>query len=131
MNYIKAVISEIRSVDNINIVSFKVGCEVLKMMSLELDKSLQIGTEVSLGTKSTNISLAKSFSGELSVSNQLLCRIILLEEGELLCRVKLSFLEYELESIITKDSARRMKLQEDDEVIALIKASELSIIEVL
>lgn len=131
MNYIKASISEIRSCENINIVSFKVGAEVLHMMSLELSESLQVGTEVSIGTKSTNISLAKDFRGDLSVSNQLPCTLVSLEYGELLCRVKLDFLGHEIESIITKESALKMNLQVEDKLIALIKSSELSIVEVL
>ena len=131
MNYIVATISQIQSLDSINVVSFTVQSHVLKMMSLELDSNLQEGVKVKLGAKSTNVSIAKAFSGELSISNQLPCKVSDLELGELLCRVKLSFLEGELESIITKDSALRMNLQKDDVVNALIKSSELSIVEVL
>ena len=131
MNYIKACISEINRCENINLVSFAVGSEVLQMMSLELTEGLEVGAMVSIGTKSTNISLAKDFRGALSVSNQLACHIISLEYGELLCRVKLSFLRFEIESIITKESALSMKLEEGDAVLALIKSSELSIVEVL
>jgi len=128
MNYIKAIISEIRSVDAINIVSFKAGDVSLKMVSLELNKALKVGAEVTLGAKSTNIALAKNLDGELSISNQLECTIISLEHGELLTRVKLAFQESELESVITKDSALRMKLHEGEELLALIKSSELSIV---
>ncbi len=131
MNYIKAIISEIQSVENISIVTFQAQEQELKMMALELDNSINIGTKVVLGAKATNTSLAKDLRGLLSVSNQLLCRIESIEFGELLCSVKLSFLEETLESIITKDSALRMNLQVEDEVLALIKSSELSIVEVL
>lgn len=131
MNYIRAVISEIQSVDTITIVSFQADGQELKMMALELDDSIQIGADVILGSKATNTSLAKDIKGLLSVSNQLPCRVESIEFGELLCSVKLGFLEETLESIITKDSALRMNLQVEDEVLALIKSSELSIVEVL
>jgi len=131
MNAIKAVISKIQTVDNINIVSFTVGSITMKMMSLELSSSVKVGTEVLLGTKSTNIALAKSLNSELSISNQLTCSITDLEIGELLCVVHLDFFGQALESIITIDSALRLKLQINDEIIALIKSSELSIVEVI
>ncbi|PHR55880.1 MAG: transporter [Arcobacter sp.] len=131
MNYIKAVISKIDTVDNLNVVSFKAGSVSLKMMSLELDESLKIGTKVVLAAKSTNISLLKGSGEGLSISNQLPCAIKSLDLGELLCRVRLRFLDMELESLITKDSALRMKLEVGEAVFALIKSSELSIIEVL
>jgi len=131
MNYIAASISAIQSVDNINVVSFRAGNETLKMMSLELDGSLQIGTRVRLGAKSSNVSLSKTFNAELSISNQLPSHVVSLEIGKLLCRVKIRFQDTELESLITKDSALRMNLQKNDEILALIKSSELSIMEVL
>ena len=131
MNYIVASISKIQSVDSINVVSFTAEGHTLKMMSLELDESLETGAKVSLGVKSTNVSLSKSFNAELSISNQLPSKIVSVESGALLCRVKMRFLDTELESLITKDSALRMNLEKGDEVLALIKSSELSIAEVL
>ncbi|MDF1881097.1 TOBE domain-containing protein [Sulfurimonas sp. MAG313] len=131
MNYITAHISKIQSIDTINVVSFISHDQSLKMMSLELDASLQVGTQLRLGTKSSNVSLAKAFSGELSIDNQLPCTISGFEVGELLVVVKLNFFDTMIESIITKDSFVRMKLQKGDAVIALIKSSELSIVEVL
>ncbi len=131
MNYIRAVVSEIQRVDSLNIVSLKAGEEALKMIALELDRGIHVGTEVILGAKATNISLAKDLQGLLSISNKIHCKVESMNLGELLCSVKFFFLDEVLESIITKDSAMRMKLQVGDEVLALIKSSELSIVEVL
>ena len=44
--------------------------------------------------------------------------------------MKLLFGEFRLESIVTKSSAVKMGLKRGDEVVALIKSSELSILEV-
>jgi len=131
MNYIKAVISNIESVDNVNLVSFSVNEHTLKMISLELNTSLQEGSEVILAAKSSTIALARTSSQDLSISNQLPCTISSLEIGKLLCVVKLDFCGTPLESLITKESALRMKLQIGEDVIALIKSSELSISEIL
>lgn len=128
MNYIEAVITEINSVDNINIVTFKAQEQELCMMSLELDGSLSVGSNVVLGVKATSIALAKALNAELSISNQLKVKIKSVNNGQLLSSIKLLFADTKIESVITQKSSSKMKLKEGDEVIALIKASELSIV---
>jgi molybdopterin-binding protein len=54
-----------------------------------------------------------------------------MDVGELLSSVKLDFGDFSLEAIVTSASVQRMKLNENDELLALIKANELSIQEVL
>jgi molybdopterin-binding protein len=54
-----------------------------------------------------------------------------MDVGKLLSSLKLNFGDFVLESIITTASLKRMKLNENDELFALIKANELSIQEVL
>ncbi|WP_200764022.1 TOBE domain-containing protein [Nitrosophilus alvini] len=82
-----------------------------------------------LGVKATNIALAKNLDGQLSISNQLTCTIEQINNGELLSSVKLRIGSHLIESIITRESSLRMNLKTGDIVVALIKASELSIIE--
>ncbi len=131
MNYIKATISKIQTQDNISILSFKTQTQVLKMMALELDDKVQIGAHVILGAKASNIALAQRLEGDISISNQLKCEVKEMQLGTLLCSVKLEFEGTILESIITKDSAIRMKIEKGSHLMALIKSSELSIMEVL
>ncbi|MDF1878339.1 transporter [Sulfurimonas sp. SAG-AH-194-C20] len=126
-----AIIIDIQNHDSINIVSFKAGDFTLSMMSLELDESITVGTEVVLGVKASSVAIAKEFVGELSYANQLDLEIQEIQEGELLCALVLKAKDFELESIITKASKRRMKLQVSDSVTALIKSSDLFIVEVL
>lgn len=130
MNTIQASITKIEGTDNLNLVSFRAGDEMLRMMSLELDKNLNVGLNVLLGVKATSVFLSREKNSMLSISNQLPVRIERIDTGELLSSVKLSFLGTLVESIITKDSALRMGLAPGDEIIALIKASDLSIVEV-
>ncbi len=131
MNSFKATITKIQTVDNLNIVNFNFCDETLTMMSLDLDSNLKIGSCVSLKVKSTYIAIAKEFSGELSYSNQLQAKILKVDNGELLSSVKLKCGDTTCESITTKDISLKMNLKSDDDVILLIKASELSIGEVL
>jgi molybdopterin-binding protein len=131
MNYIKAKVTSIDTFENINVVGFTAGEETLAMMALELDSSLQIGSVVILALKATTISLAREKNAMLSISNQLPVRIQSIDDGTLLSSVKLLFGDILMESIITKNSAVRMDLKADDEIVALVKASDLAIAEIL
>ncbi len=131
MNQIVAIIKKINNIDNLNIVEFDFNGTTLKMMSLDLDNNIQIGKKVKLITKPTNISIGKNLSGELSLSNQIVATIQSIENGQLLASVELNVNDTILESIITVDSSKRMNLQIGEVVTILIKASNLSIGEVL
>ena len=126
-----ATIKKINSVDNLNIVEFDFNGITLKMMSLDLNDDVQIGKKVRLLVKPTNISLAKNLVGEISLSNQIVATIQSLENGQLLTSVILEINDTIFESIITVDSSKRMNLQIGERVTILIKASNLSIGEVL
>ncbi|MGB6018077.1 MAG: TOBE domain-containing protein [Sulfurimonadaceae bacterium] len=131
MNKLSATITDIQSADTINIVSFDVAGQPMRMMALELNESVSVGTKVLLGAKATNIALAKELNPMMSISNQLPVKIERIDLGALLCSVKFMFEGHLLESIITRESALKMQLAVGDEIVALIKSSELSILEVL
>lgn len=126
-----AQVQNIKTIDSLNFVVFKWNEISLSMVSLDLGDSVKIGTEVVLGFKPTNVSIAKSLSGILSFSNQIKSKVSSIENGELLSSVMLEAFGLFFESIITKDSALDMRLQVGDEVFALINASDVSIKEVL
>ena len=131
MGKLIATIKTINNVENLNIVEFDFLNISLKMMSLDLNSDVQIGKKVKLSVNPTSISIAKNFIGEISLSNQLTAIIKDIENGKLLSSVTLKIDNFLLESIITTDSSKRMNLQVGDEVKILIKASSLSIEEVL
>ena len=130
MNKLKATISEIQSVDNLCIVSFVAQDTQMQMMSLGLNQNIKVDSSVILGVKSSNIFLAKNLSGMLSASNQLKCKIKSINNGKLLSSIKLEFGDEIIQSVITLSSSIKMNLLEGDEVVAIIKSSELSILEV-
>ena len=126
-----ATIKKIQSIDNLNIVKFDFCGLTLKMMSLDLNDDVKIGKKVKLSVKPSNISIAKNLSGEISLSNKIVATIQSLENGQLLTSVILKINDTLLESIITVDSSKRMNLQIGEVVTILIKASNLSIEEVI
>lgn len=131
MSQLVATIKKINSIDNLNIVEFDFHGLTLKMMSLDLNADVQVGKKVKLSVKPTNISIAKNLIGEISLSNQIVATIENLENGQLLSSISLKVHNTILESIITVDSSKRMNLQIGESVTILIKASNLSIAEVL
>ncbi len=131
MSQIVATVTTIENLEQLNIVEFDFQGLKLKMMSLDLNANVQVGKRVVLSIKPTNIALAKNITGDLSFSNQIVATIDSLIMGELLSSVVLKTKEILFESIITVSSAKRMNLQQNDEVIMLIKASDVSILDVL
>lgn len=131
MSQFVATITKINNVDNLNIVEFDFFGLTLRMMSLDLNDDVQIGKKARLVVKPSNISIGKNLSGELSLSNKIVATIESLENGQLLSSVGLRKNNTTFESIITVDSSKRMNLQIGDEVTILIKASNLSIWEIL
>ncbi|MCW8837270.1 MAG: TOBE domain-containing protein [Thiovulaceae bacterium] len=131
MSIFKAKVCEIKNVDALNIVKFSYADTTLSMMSLELDSNIKVGTNVHLYAKTNNIALAKNLTGDLSYSNQIKAKINSIDNGELLSKITLQDSIGTFESVITKDSASRMSLAVGDKVVALIKASELSISELI
>ena len=131
MSQLIATIKKISTVDSLNIVEFDFDGNILKMMSLDLSKEVQVGKKVILSVKATNVSLAKNLCGELSLSNKIVASIENIENGKLLSSITLKVNDTYIESIITVDSSIRMNLKKNDSVTILIKASNLSIEEIL
>ena len=100
------------------------------MMSLGLS-NIKIGSKVFLNVNSSHIAIAKNLKGEISLSNQFECTIQKLTKGELLSSLILNYQGSILTSIITTNSLIRMNLRQNDKIIALIKASDLSIQEII
>jgi molybdopterin-binding protein len=131
MNRIIATVTAVESVDHITIINLSAHDTPFRMMSLEQNLSFTSGSRVVLGFKASHVSLAKEPLENISISNRIPVTIQALESGVLLCSLSLQFHENVFESIITKNSCIAMKLAVGESILALIKASELSILEVL
>ena len=137
MSYLTAHITKIESVDALHVVTFDCAGQKLQMVSLELPEVIHQGIKVKLACKPTAVAVAKptmdveSFYSMLSYSNQLKVEIASIEKGKLLSSLILSLGTFSLESMMGTNAVERLSLQEGEPVIALIKANELSILEVL
>ena len=130
MSNFNAKIIDIHNEMSLNIVTFQTQNTILKMISLELGEQIKINTDVLLSCKATNVALAKELDGQLSYSNQIPMQIESMEVGKLLSSLNLRQGNLKLESIITTASLERMQLKVGESVTALIKSSDLSIMEI-
>jgi len=131
MNKIETKISEISTKDKVSLVSFTVAEETLEMISLGVSEDLTVGSRVCVGVKASNIILARSRVSDVSITNQIEVKVTALTKGSVLCSVKFTIKGVTWESIVTQKSADLMHLHVGDTVVALIKSSDLSIVEVL
>ncbi len=131
MSYFDATITDILSIDELHIVLFDFYGIELKMMGLKPPANISIGTKVKLGTKPTNITLAKNLQGTISCCNKLPSTVEQIEKGQLLTSILLKTNKTIFESIITTASFEKMEIKNNDQITALIKSSELFIQKVL
>ncbi len=131
MNTFVAKVTNITKCDSLHIVKFSCNGIEMSMMSLELNEDIKISTFVKLVVKPTHISISKNFDLKTTHENIFKVRVSKVENGELLSSIGLIFGESILEAIVTFESSQRLNFQDGDEVMALIQASELSILEIV
>ncbi|HHC11316.1 MAG TPA: transporter, partial [Campylobacterales bacterium] len=127
MNQLKATIRQIENIDNLNLLTLSCGKQHIRILTLELNPNLKVGSVVTLSLKSTDIAIAKNCNGILSYTNQLKAKITHLNNGKLLSSVRVDIEGFGLESIIMLDSSLKMGLRVSDEVVILIQGSDISI----
>ena len=125
MNKLSVKIEKIDKTDKLHVITCKLGCQRIKVVSLELRDTIKIGSSVELSVKSTNISLAKNFTGELSIANQLTAKVTAIDKGDLLSAVQVDLEGFSLECLLTLEATLSMGLSVGDDVMVLIKGSEV------
>lgn len=133
MNKLKGFIKSIKSSKSISIVEVKVGSQIFKSVVLETPESspyLKEKNEIYILFKETEVAIGKDFSGDISLSNKIRCKIVDIKEGEIISKIKLTFEDKNITSIITTASLKRMNLKKNDEITAFIKANEVYLMEV-
>ena len=96
----------------------------------EQDEWLKVGNTVTVAFKETEMSIAKGLSGSISLRNRFRSIVEELIKGELLSEVKLRYGLYSLTSVITTRSVEALSLKVGDEVEALVKANEVSLMKI-
>lgn len=132
MSRLEASITDIQSEDSLHIITCAFETTNISLVTLELNQNLHIGSKIVLGIKPTHIAIGKEKIDMISYTNQIKTTIDSIDEGKLLSSISLITNNNQtLESIITTNSLKRLNLQKGDKVVAFIKASEISIMEVL
>ncbi|MDL0087818.1 TOBE domain-containing protein [Campylobacter gastrosuis] len=127
---IRAKVSEISSSNYVSHVRFRLDEISFSMLSLE-NLSLNVGDEVILGFKSSDVSIATSKLADFSVQNALECKIKALKMGKILTTILLDFRGFEFESLISTSSAKALNLAPNQQVFAYIKSTSIFISEIL
>lgn len=127
MNQLTATLIKIENVETLHHLTFTLGTQTIRMLSLELNPNIKVDKQVKLGLKSTDIAIAKNFTGHLSYANQLKAKVTRVNNGKLLSSIGLEVEGFALESVITLNASLAMALQQGDEVTVLVKGSEVSV----
>ncbi len=130
MNKLSGKISKIVSYEGISIVSVETKSTTLKAVLLDTPQScdyLRLKQSIAVVFKETEVAIALINLGNISMANQIKCKIDSIENGKILTKISLTCRDENIVSIITTSSSKRLKLKKDLEVIALIKANELSL----
>jgi|WetSurMetagenome_2_1015567.scaffolds.fasta_scaffold323427_1 molybdate transport system regulatory protein len=132
MNRIEVTITRVLNSGGIIMVDMEAGG--LTMTALLIDTPhnpswLIKGNMVYAIFKETEVSIAKDFSGKISLRNKLPCRVRKVERGELMSIIHMTFHDYNIQSAITTRSVEMLDLRLDDEVTAMIKANEITLMQ--
>jgi len=130
MNKLPGTISKIQQSGAILLVDAEVEGHLFSAMLIESASQpewLKTGNEIELVFKETEVSLAKNLSGLISTRNRIKCIVQRIERGELLSKVELKFKKFKITSAITTRSVILLDLKIGDEVEALVKANEISL----
>ncbi len=88
-----------------------------------------IGQPVTMLFKESEVALARQLSGQISLRNRMPGQVVALEQGRLLTRVRLALQDVSgscIDSLITTRSATAMQLAIGDQLEALVKSNEMS-----
>ena len=132
MNRLIVTVENIESIDLINLIKLKIENCKITVLSLELDSKLKKDTQVIIGFKPNKVIVAKNINNALSLSNQFDAKVISVEIGKLLCKLKLSICEDNIiSSIFLKNTLKKMDLKVGDKITAFVEASDISILGIL
>lgn len=132
MNRITGEISKITSSGNISLVEAKVNHQTMAAIVIGTSSNtsyMKIGKLIELLFKETEVSIAKNFTGQISLRNQLEGPILKIKKGEVFSKITFDFMGIEIVSLITTGSAIRLDLKVGDVITGMIKANEVLLME--
>ena len=133
MNKLQGRIAAIESNDHVSLVDVNVNGDTFTATLLETPDDapyLQVGNMVDVLFKETEVSLAKNLSGMISLRNRMQTTVTQVRSGIILSEVVLDYRGYSISSIITTRSIQRLQIMPGDQIEALIKANEMTLMAV-
>jgi molybdopterin-binding protein len=133
MNKLRGRITRIESNDHVSLVDVDVSGDNFTATLLETPEDapyLKVGNSVNVLFKETEVSLAKGLTGLISLRNRVVTTVKQVRSGVILSEVLLEYRGQRISSIITTGSIKRMDIKAGDEVEALVKANEVTLMEV-
>lgn len=133
MNRLRGRIISIQSNDHVSLVDVDVSGDIFTATLLETPEDaayLRVGNVVDVLFKETEVSLAKGLTGLISLRNRVNTTVKLVRSGIILSEVVLDYRGRSISSIITTGSIKRLDIKPGDEVEALVKANEVTLMEV-
>jgi molybdate transport system regulatory protein len=133
MNKLRGRITRIESNDHVSLVDVDVSGDIFTATLLETPEDapyLKVGNVVDVLFKETEVSLAKGLTGLISLRNRVYTTVMLVRSGVILSEVVLDYRGHTVSSIITTGSIKRLDIKPGDEVEALVKANEVTLMEV-
>ncbi len=128
MNILKGKISTIENKGNISLVNCMINNQLLQAVVIGNKSTMNYlldDNKIELLINASEIALAKNINGVFSISNQLLCKVNSIKQGDFFTRVQLNLEGQIFYSLVTTESCLKMDLKIGDQVTALIKANEI------
>lgn len=126
MNILTAEIISIKTSGELSFIKLKNGGDDFSALIIAENESfIFVGNRVKMVFKETEVSLAKNFTGEMSLRNRFFSTVKSIKKGEILAEIKLDYGGEEITSIITSASAEAMKIEAGEEVVGMVKSNEL------
>lgn len=132
MNQLQGTITAIESSGDISLVTLLAAGESFSSLVLDTPATaawLQVGNEIVMVFKETEMSLGKGLAGGLSLRNRFPATIRHIESGSILSGVQLDFKGHTLLAVITTPSVAELQLAPGDAVVGLVKTNEISLTE--
>lgn len=126
MNILNGKIIELLNEGEIVIVKISIKKQIFKVLMLDLHslQDLKIGTKIQVLFKEHELGFALPHS-ILSVENSFLARIKSIKKGKILYHIFFDFKGDEISSIITKEKALELKLEEEQEWLCFVKENDI------
>ncbi len=132
MNRIEVIIKQVMNSGGIVMVDMEAAGLTLTALLIDAPHNpdwLKPGNVIYAVFKETEVSIAKDFSGKISLRNKIPCRVSYIERGELMSIIHLTRNACQLQSAITTRSVDLLELKKDDEVTAMIKSNEITLMQ--